>query len=147
MIFLKRELIQESDSYIDDDDNHKKFSQLGERFFDAFEYDTEADNISTQVRNLQQITCSATRFADIEDFVKNQMGKEKTGEAQKTPWKAVGNAVLEQLEALREKSQELETDPYHQMALRLRLARGWVRAVVSAYLYKVACDQMERGGT
>ncbi len=142
MIVLSDALIQESDCYIDE--KHGTFSQLGGRFFDEFEYDRETNNISTQVRNLQQITCSATRFADIEDFVKNQMGKEKTGEEQKTPWKALGNEVLEHLEVLREKSQELDTDPHNQMALRLRFARSWVRAVVSAYLYKVALDQMER---
>ena len=139
MIVLSDVLIQESDRYIDE--KHDTFSELGERFFTTFGYDR------TQIRNLQQITCSATRFADIEDFVKNQMGKERTDDRNPPKWKAIGGDVLKQLAPLRTKSQELDADPINQMALRLRLARGWVRAVVSAYLYKVALDQMNTGGT
>ncbi len=142
MIVLNNELIQESDTYIDE--NHDTFSELGERFFTTFGYDKKNNRISTQVRNLQQITCSATRFADIEDFVKNQMGKERTDDWE---WRALGGDILQQLARLRAKSQELNTDDLHsQMAFRLRLARGWVRALVSAYLYKVALDQMNNGG-
>ena len=141
MIDLSNELILKSNRYIDE--NHETFSELGESFFNTFGYDERTNRISTQVRNLQQITCSATRFADIEDFVKNQMGKERTDDPK---WKALGGDILRQLEHLRAKSQELDTDPHNQMALRLRLARGWVRAVVSAYLYEVALDQMDNGG-
>ncbi len=132
---LNSDLIQKVDRYIDE--NHKTFSELGDSFFDVFSYDKGNDRISTQIRNLQQITCSATRFADIEDFVKNQMGKEK-----EVKWKRVGDSTLKKLKELRDKSQEFDSDPANQMALRLRLARGWVRAVVSQYLYRVACDQM-----
>ena len=132
---LNTNLIQEVDRYIDE--NHKTFSELGDYFFDVFSY--RNDRINTQIRNLQQITCSATRFADIEDFVKNQMGKEGNKEPQ---WKKVGDSTLKKLKELRDKSQEFDSDPANQMALRLRLARGWVRAVVSQYLYRVACDQM-----
>ena len=146
MIALKNELIQAANCYIDE--NHKDFSELGKRFFDVFSYNKSNDNISTQVRNLQQITCSATRFADIEFFVKNQMGKEKKDD--KNPrWRALGDdgqalgdEILQKLNQLREKSLELDKDSANQMALRLRLARGWVRAVVGEYLYQVALDQM-----
>ena len=137
MIVLNTSLIQKVDLYIDE--NHKTFSELGNHFFDVFSYDKQNDRINTQIRNLQQITCSATRFADIEDFVKNQMGKEETKELK---WKRVGDSTLKKLKELRDKSQEFDSDPANQMALRLRLARGWVRAVVSQYLYRVACDQM-----
>ena len=140
MIVLSNELIQKTDRYIDE--NHETFSELGESFFYTFGYDKRKQTLSTQVRNLQQIACSATRFADIEDFVKNQMGKGRID-----AWKELGNDILGQLRQLRAKSQELDTDPHNQMALRLRLARGWVRAVVSAYLYEVALDQMSNGGT
>jgi hypothetical protein len=143
VIVLDNKLIQVADCYIDE--NHETFSELGESFFNIFSYDTRNNRISTQVRNLQQITCSATRFSDIEDFVKNQMGKEKTDNQNPPRWKKLGGEILQQLEQLRDKSQKLNTDPHNQMALRLRLARGWVRAVVSAYLYQVARDQM--GGT
>ena len=137
MIVLNSKLIQQVDLYIDE--NHKMFSELGNLFFDVFGYDKRNDRISTQIRNLQQITCSATRFADIEDFVKNQMGKEEKKEAR---WKKVGDSALKKLKELRGKSQDFDSDSAKQMALRLRLARGWVRAVVSQYLYRVACDQM-----
>ena len=136
---LTRDLIHQADQYIDDDANHRKFSELGERFFDQF--GSDKGKISTQVRNLQRITCSATRFADIEDFVKNQMGKGHKA------WKALGADVLKQLSELRSRSHSEELDagpsPADKMAFRLRLARGWVRAVVGGYLYKVALDQME----
>ena len=137
MTALSNELIQEVDCYIDN--KHETFSKLGNHFFEVFRYDKEKNTISAQVRNLQQITCSATRFADIEDFVKNQMGKEKKDRQ----WRNLGDNVLAELKELRDTSQELDTDPASQMAVRLRLARGWVRAVVSQYLYRVARDQME----
>ena len=136
MIVLTNELIQKTDCYIDE--NHEAFSELGVRFFEVFGYDKDNNRISTQVRNLQQIACSATRFADIEDFVKNQMGKEQN----EPKWKRLGDGILKQLEQLRSESQKLDADPANQLALRLRLARGWVRAVVSEYLYRVALDQM-----
>ena len=148
MIVLNNELIQKTDRYIDT--NHKTFSQLGKCFFKVFGYDKKNNRVSTQVRNLQQMVCSATRFADIEDFVKNQMGKEEKGKQQ---WRKLGDNVLKGLKELRDTSQTLVPDDsideskVKQMAVRLRLARGWVRAVVSQYLYQVARDQMDNGGT
>ena len=138
MNVLDNELIHKVDHYIDN--NRETFLELGDCFFEVFGYNREKNTISTQVRNLQQIACSATRFADIEDFVKNQMGKE---DKDKRQWRRLGDNVLEGLKELRDKSCELDADPNNQMALRLRLARGWVRAVVSQYLYRVARDQME----
>ena len=151
MNILSAELMQEIDAYIDGERERERFVTLGNRFFEVFCYDREKNTISAQVRNLQQITCSATRFADIEDFVKNQMGKE---DKDKQQWRKLGDSVLNGLKELRDISQELvsddSTDPsklselqMKRMAFRLRLARGWVRAVVSQYLYRVACDQME----
>ena len=140
MTVLSNELIQKADRYIDE--NHETFSDLGKRFFDKFGYDKENNRINTQIRNLQQIACSATRFADIEDFVKNQMGKERTNEQAEPRWRALGDDVLRGLRQLRDKSQNLDDNAVNQMALRLRLARGWGRAVVGEYLYRVALDQM-----
>ena len=120
MIVLNRELIQEVDGYIET--NRNTFSDLGDCFFDVFSYDKEKNNISTQIRNLQQITCSATRFADVEDFVKNQMGKERVDQHHQPKWRQLGDEVLQGLESLRVKSQELDSDTTKQMAVRLRLA-------------------------
>lgn len=130
MTALSNKLIQEVDCYIDN--KHETFSKLGNRFFEKFGYDKKNNRISAQIRNLQQITCSATRFADIEDFVKNQMGKE---DKDKPQWRNLGDEVLKALKVLRDKSPEFDTDPGTQMTVRLRLARAWVRAVVSQYLY------------
>lgn len=127
---LKTDLISKADCYIDE--HHETFVALGKRFFDQF----GSDRGRKQVRNLQQIACSAIRFADLEDFVKNQMGKGND------TWKTVGPAVLGQLSALRKCSDQLDSDPANRMALRLRLARGWARAVVSEYLYRVAMKEM-----
>lgn len=142
MIVLNEKLIREADLYIEV--NRQPFLELGKRFFEKFGYDEEKNTIRAQIRNLENITCSAVRFADIEDFVKSQMGKERTDEQNLPKWKALGGEVLQQLRQLREKSQELDVEPYIQMALRLHLARGWVRAVVSEYLYQVASHQMTR---
>ena len=135
MHVLNTALIGKVDCYLDE--NHERFSALGGKFFEIFRSDK--GRISTQVRNLQQIACSATRFADIEDFVKNQMGK---GDKK---WMALGNDVLKQLARLRKLSQDLTEDEYDRMALRLRLARGWVQAVVSEYLYRLALQRMDAG--
>ena len=134
MNVLNGDLIRQADCYIDGDENHRLFSALGERFFDQF--GSDKGKINTQVRNLQRVACSATRFADIEDFVKNQMGKGHKH------WIALGDDVLRQLSELRCHSGELDGDPARQMALRLHLARGWVRAVVGGYLYRLALEQM-----
>ena len=133
MHVLKMELIQAADRCVDE--RHDKFTSLGQRFFEQF--GSDRGKVSTQVRNLQQITCSATRFADIEDFVKNQMGK---GDKK---WMEVGNDVLKQLSQLRDRSEKIAEDADDRMAVRLRLARGWVRAVVGEYLYRLAQQQME----
>ena len=135
MHVLNTDLIGKVDCYVDE--NHEKFSSLGAKFFEIF--GSEKGKISTQVRNLQQIACSAIRFADIEDFVKNQMGK---GDKK---WMALGNDVLKQLARLRKLSQDLTLDEFDRMALRLRLARGWVQAVVGEYLYRLALQRMEAG--
>lgn len=135
MHVLNTDLIGKVECYLDE--NHEKFSSLGRQFFD--EFGSDKGKISTQIRNLQQIAGAATRFADIEDFVKNQMGK---GDKK---WMALGNDVLKQLARLRKLSQDLTEDEYDRMALRLRLARGWVQAVVSEYLYRLALQRMDAG--
>ena len=73
MHVLNTTLIRQADCYLDDDDRRDTFVGLGNDLFDRF--GSDKGKISAQVRNLQQIACSATRFADIEDFVKNQMGR------------------------------------------------------------------------
>ena len=137
MMTLTPDQTREADEYLES--QHDRFARLGKSLFDAFRHDS--GRISSQVRNLQQIICSATRFGDIEDFVKNQMGK-SGGESQK--WREVGEELLADLKRLREQAAKWTQAPEQQLALRLKLARGWVRAVISEYLYRVARDQMEQ---
>ena len=133
----------QADEYIEM--NYDEFVKLGVRFFE--EFPPVKDQISTQVRNLQQVVTSATRFVEIEDFVKNQMGK---GRNASMPWRNLGEAVLKQLNELRAAranvpglQEDREAPEAEQLPFRLRLARGWVRAVVSEYLYRFASRRME----
>jgi hypothetical protein len=93
------------------------------------------------VRNLQQIALSATRLADVEDFIKNQMGKTTRSSGD---WRRVGGQALGQLKQLREQAQTIGSDEPQRLRVRLHLVRGWVRAVVGAYLYAKAQVEMER---
>jgi len=143
---LKSELADRADRYLEA--NHQRFGELGGHFFEVFRYDRDTGRLSAQERNLQQITCSATRFADIEDFVKNQMGK---GGSSAEPWRrgielegqreALGSIILRQFQELRTAAEGVPAD--ERLSYRLRLARGWVRAVVAEYLYRIALDQVE----
>ncbi len=135
MSVLDPKMTRAVDQYIDE--QHERFSDLGKLLFDTFGFDEKNNRIATQVRNLQQVASSAVRFADIEDFVKNQMGKKGNKD-----WQRIGDHVLKVLEKLRNQSTEMTDNPAEAMAVRLRLARGWVRAVVSEYLYQVAQKQM-----
>lgn len=141
MSALSQEQIEAVDAYIDN--HHEDFSELGDVCFKAFGYDKANNRISSQVRKLQQLAMSAPRLADVEDFIKNQMGKEDSSQSQ---WWVLGPKALQQLRTLRSKSQDLSELPAEQLAIRLRLARGCVRALVSAYLYRVALAQRPKGG-
>lgn len=137
MSVLSPNLIRQVDQYLDKKQNQEMFSTLGNQLFRVFGYDTRTKRISTQVRNLQQAVCSARRFADIEFFVKNQMGRSGGNQ-----WRQVGKEVLKQLETLRQAANRIAPSDEELLAVRLRLARGWMQAVVGQYLYQVAQDQM-----
>lgn len=135
-------LATQADLYLDE--CHHEFLRLGDRLIEVFP--PQGDRISTQVRNLQQIVTTSTRFSDIEDFVKNQMGK---GRGQNHAWQQIGDEILEVLRRLRAVvarqpggSPDQAADPELALDFRLRLARGWVRAVASQYLYRFALRQM-----
>lgn len=122
-----------ADQFLDAEQQHDTFDALGKKCFVVFREDSQGDNrVSTQVRNLQQVTVSARRLADVEDFVKNQMGK-NTRSSQ--DWRKVGEELLEHLRLLRKMADELAPDDGQRLQLRLYLARGWVRAVVAGYLF------------
>jgi hypothetical protein len=137
---LAPDTIRKADDFLDDEKQLKRFHTLGEELFAVFGAERD-DRVSSQVRNLQQIAMSARRLADIEDFIKNQMGKNT---AASRSWRKVGDTLLEQLDRLRQKSEELGTEEGERLQVRLHLARVWVRAIVGAYLYARAQREMTR---
>ena len=91
-----------------------------------------------------------TRFADIEDFVKNQMGRESQT---LKPGVRSGRRSLDLLGTLRNVrvlrpggTAEDDASPEDQLEFRLRLARGWARAVISEYLYQLARGKIQEQG-
>lgn len=146
MAVLNPDLLRQANSFLDSEDLVENATELGERMFAVFGAEKN-DRISTQVRNLEQLALSARRLADVEDFVKNQMGR--TGDIG-AKWRRLGQRLLAQLQTLRENAQTLIQEPEKQNAqtkheLRLYLLRGWVQTVVGAYLYRKALSEMERG--
>ena len=139
MMVLSPQRSFETDQFVEI--HHREFMKLGQRLFEVFGYDERSGQISTQIRNLQQIVCSALRFSDIENFIKNQMGKSgKTAD----DWRKLGKDFLDSLSVLRDFASQQAEDPGEQLAIRLKVARGWVRSIASEYLYQVALQQMER---
>ena len=126
------------------DQMHEDCRAVGKKLYQVFR--PERNNVSTQVRNLEQVTYSAVRIGQVEQFLKNQMGRATdNGKA----WRQVGPELLTQLDKLRSTAEELrhrckELDEAHALALRLQLARGWIRMVVAEYMYQFALQQMER---
>jgi len=101
-----------------------------------------------QVRNLQNAAYTATRFSSIQNFIKNQMGKDTkknpTWTKKLTEGASMGDFLLKQLEKLAQESIklakiDLTEDPLTgSLEIRLCLARGWAQQVASHYLYLVA---------
>lgn len=135
---LETHKLKAADDFLDADQQLRTFQDLGKELFAVFGTDREG-RISSQIRNLQQIAISARRLADVEDFIKNQMGK--TTQASRD-WRKVGDRVLQQLDLLRQQANAIAQAEDQRLLLRLHLVRGWVRAVVGAYLYEKAQKEM-----
>lgn len=138
-------LALQADLYLDT--HREDFARLGDRLFEEFR--PVGERISSQVRSLQQIATTATRFADVEDFVKNQMGRGRGTTSR--AWQRIGEETLDQLRCLRGVQAGLPGSPRSQAAppemqlqFRLRLVRGWVRAIVCQYLYRNATQALEQ---
>lgn len=93
---------------------------------------------TSQVRNLQHIVFTATRFTAITNFVKNQIGKDSDKKywASRENGAMVGEIVLEALDTLRKQAEKIAVEfndsPYN---VALHLTRGWVEQVVTHYLF------------
>ena len=86
-----------------------------------------------QIRGLETLITSTTRFSEIINYIKNQAGKDT-----KMKWAIVAPGMISRLETLEEKAEELgEGDPYLTLAIKIKLARGWGKQVISHCLYKL----------
>ena len=87
---------------------------------------------TAQIRNLENIVNSATRFSEVKNFIKNQAGKDT-----KNKWKSIAKDILDQLDSIEKKAKEMGMDdPGRILDIKMRLVRGWARQVVTHYLYK-----------
>lgn len=136
------------DEYLD----RHTFANTGRLLWEALA--TGADDGMSQLRSLQNTVYSATRFSDIIDFIKNQMGKESLKNRRWTrnlEGQMVGAQLLAQLDRLKADAAglaaQLGQDPDHPylgtFPVALRLARGWMRQVAAHYLY---CKALKGAG-
>lgn len=87
---------------------------------------------TTQVRGLETLTATTSRFSEIINYVKRQTGKDTKNE-----WTTLGPKLISQLEDLEKKAEELSKDDVDRcLDIKLLLARGWVNQVVCHYLYE-----------
>lgn len=92
---------------------------------------------NSQIRNLQTMVLSATRFSEIINFIKNQAGKDKKGQ-----WSLAAPVLLEQLKLIEVKAREIgNLEPGKVLEVKIRMARGWVKQVVAHFLYASSIKQ------
>lgn len=88
----------------------------------------------SQMRGFETLINATTRFSEIQNFIKNQAGKESEKEPK---WRTVASLMLEQLDALETEAHKIAgSDPQQILDVKLRLARGWAKQVVCHYMYK-----------
>lgn len=129
------EILKEIDKFLES--YYEVGKETGNKLYQTFGDEKK----KTQVRNLENIIYSTTRFSEIKNFIKNQMGKSKKGEG----WlklidrnKALGEYLLERLDELERKASEIGGGGDALMLeTKLRLARGWIRQSASHYTFRL----------
>ncbi len=122
---LKPEILREIDLYLED--FYPNSVNAGNQM-------ASADLRMAQIRGLETLVTSVTRFSEIINYIKNQTGKDK-----KNTWVQVGSLLLSQLEQLENKAGEMGNgDPVVTLEIKMKLARGWAKQVVAHYLYSVS---------
>lgn len=97
-----------------------------------------ADIGMAQVRGLETLILASNRFSEIINYIKNQTGKDRH-----RTWIHVGPLLLEQLDQLEKKANELgEGDAAQILWIKLKLAREWAKQVVAHYLFSRAQKDM-----
>ncbi|KPA14382.1 hypothetical protein MHK_005403 [Candidatus Magnetomorum sp. HK-1] len=98
----------------------------------------EVDLGSTQVRGLERLTLSSTRFSQTINYVKNQAGKEKKN---KKKWSIVAEKLIPQLEELEKEAHKIgENVPATVLEVKMRLSRGLIKMIVANYYYLTKQD-------
>jgi hypothetical protein len=92
----------------------------------------------SQIRGLENIIVSTTRFSEIINYIKNQAGKERKD----NQWGNMAHQLLSTLDTIERKAEEITSGPADRLEVKLRLARGWARQVVAHYLY---ADSLREG--
>jgi hypothetical protein len=93
-----------------------------------------------QVRGLETLAATTSRFSEIINYVKRQTGKDTKNE-----WTKLGPKLISQLEELEKKAEELSKDNVDScLDIKLLLARGWVNQVVCQYLYEKTIKKDEK---
>ncbi|HLC14729.1 MAG TPA: hypothetical protein VJL89_00685 [Thermodesulfovibrionia bacterium] len=85
----------------------------------------------SQLRGLENLIVSTTRFSEIKNYIKNQTGKDK-----KNQWIQVASLLLGQLDSIEDKARKISGDDVSLLLkIKMTLAQGWARQVITHYLY------------
>ena len=128
-IKLSSETLDAIDYYLEELFESKKTENLGNRM-------KGVGLKQTQIRGLETLIVSTTRFSEIINYVKNQTGKDFARKPDKQTWAQFGSIILDHLNEIQVRAQEIVGDKKEEkMEVKLRLANGWARQVVASYLY------------
>lgn len=83
----------------------------------------------TQIRNLQNVVNSTTRFSEIMNYVKAQTGRHKE-------WEHLGPEIVKSLDKIDEYAGKIVGAEQDRGEVRLKLSRLWVKIVVAEFLYR-----------
>lgn len=110
------------------------------RSIEAAEIMVKCELGKAQVRGLETLTATTSRFSEIINYVKRQTGKDT-----KNKWITLCPKLISQLEELEKKAEELSKDNVDScLDIKLLLARGWVNQVVCHYLYGMTIKEDEK---
>ena len=104
-----------------------------------------------QIKSLENIICSTTRFTEAKNFVKNQIGKSEKGKnwtkkvknvVEDKEDEIIGEQILNELRHIERKAEEItETNLVYEV--KMRLLRGWIKQVAAHYEYKLKLGEIE----
>ena len=133
-MMLNAKIRKEIDNIVDRDD----FLQMAEKIAkEALKpiSDKKTNLDKTQIRNLENIVNSATRFSEISNFVKIQAGKHYK-EGKSPNWKKTTKFILEDLKYIDREAQKIaEKTGGEKGEIRLQLCRHWVKIIVANFFY------------